>query len=271
MNKGINIFSTEWLNLVFEGKNQAYGAFQLRLNSNKRHQTSMLIAFVLFTVAVCSPMLIKSIMPKAKEQNLEVTTLVNLNMEQQLKKEEIKEIYVPPPPVRAEIKFTAPVIKPDEEVPVEQEMKTQDELNKTDIVIGAQDVQGTDTLPPDITDLEQEANKQQIVEPEILTFAVVEEQPLYPGGETALLAYILKNTRYPEEALEAGVSGRVYVGFVIDKKGKVTEVKLLRGISTSLDNEAIRVVKAMPDWTPGRQSGKPVRVSFQVPVSFVLH
>ncbi|MCX6226706.1 MAG: TonB family protein [Bacteroidia bacterium] len=270
MKKGINIFSDEWLYLVFEGKNQAYGAFQLRLKSNKRHQISILIAFIIFTVSVCSPMLIKKIMPKAKEQNLEVTTLVNLNMEQQQKPEEIKEIYIPPPPVRAEIKFTAPVIKPDEEVPVEQEMKTQEELNKTDIVIGAQDVQGTDTLPPDISDLEQEA-KQQIVEPEVLSFAIVEEQPLYPGGETALLEFITKNTHYPQEALESAVSGRVYVGFIIDKKGKVTDVKLLRGVSTVLDNEAIRVVKAMPDWTPGRQGGRPVRVSFQVPVNFVLN
>lgn len=270
MRKGINIFSIEWLNLVFEGKNQAYGAFQLRLNANKRHKTSILIAFIVFTVGVCSPMLIKRIMPKAKEQNLEVTTLVNLNLENQQKPEEIKEIYIPPPPVRAEIKFTAPVIKPDEEVPVEQEMKTQEELNKTDIVIGAQDVQGTDTLPPDITDLEQEA-KQQIVDVEILSFAVVEEQPLFPGGETALLQFIAKNTRYPEESIEAQVSGKVFVGFVIDKKGKVTDVKLLRGVSTALDNEAIRVVKSMPDWTPGRQNGKPVRVAYQVPVVFILH
>ncbi len=267
--KGINIYSAEWLDMVFEGKNQDYGAFQLRLFSNKRHRVAIIIAFAFFVLAVCSPMVLKKIMPKAKEQNLEVTTLVDLNLEQQQKEEQPKEIYIPPPPVRAEIKFTAPVIKPDEEVPVEEEMKTQEELNKTDIVIGAADVQGTDTLPPDITDLEQEA-KQQIVEVEIMPFAIVEEQPLFPGGETALLEYIAKNTHYPESAIEAGVSGRVYVGFVIGTKGQVTDVKLLRGISPVLDNEALRVVREMPAWTPGRQSGKPVRVSFQVPVNFTL-
>ena len=105
---------------------------------------------------------------------------------------------------------------------------------------------------------------------EAVPFAIVEEQPVFPGGESALLAFIRKNTRYPPEALEAGVSGKVYIGFVIDKEGKVTNVKLLRGVSTALDNEAIRVVKSLPDWLPGRQSGKPVRVSFQVPVSFIL-
>lgn len=268
MKKGINIFSLEWLNLVFEGKNQDYGAFQLRLTSNRRHRTSILIAFLLFVVGVCSPMLIKKIMPKAKDQNTEVTTLVNLNLDQP-KEEQPKEIYVPPPPVRSTIKFTAPVIKPDEEVPQEEEMKTQDELNKTDIVIGNQDVQGIDTLPPDISDLEKEAG-QQIVDVQVYSFAIVEEQPIFPGGETALLEFIAKNTHYPEEAIEAGVSGKVFIGFIIGTKGKVTDVKLLRGVSPALDNEALRVVKSMPDWTPGRQNGKPVRVAFQVPVNFTL-
>jgi len=148
-------------------------------------------------------------------------------------------------------------------------MKTQDELNETDITIGAKDVQGVDTLPPDITDLENEV-QQQIVEVEVLSFAIVEEQPLFPGGDDALLAFIKKNTHYPEEAIEAQMSGKVFVGFVIDTKGKVSNVKLLRGVSPALDNEAIRVVKSMPDWTPGRQNGRPVRVSYQVPVNFTL-
>jgi protein TonB len=212
-------------------------------------------------------MLIKAIIPKAKEQNLEVITLADLNLKQE-QPEQPKEIYVPPPPVRSQIKFTAPIIT-NEEVPVEEQMKTQDELNDTQITIGAQDVAGIDTLPPDISDLEKEAG-QQIVEVEVLSFAVVEEQPLFPGGEAALLEYIGKNTRYPEEAIEAQISGKVFVGFIISTKGKVTDVKLLRGISPVLDNEALRVVKTMPDWTPGRQNGKPVRVSFQVPVNFTL-
>ncbi|MDD4645677.1 MAG: TonB family protein [Bacteroidales bacterium] len=270
MSKGINIFSTEWLNMVFEGKNKDYGAYQLRSKSEKRHRVSMYIAFSAFTLAVCAPMLVKAILPeKGKERNLEVTTLVDLNIPEQPKEDEIKEVYVPPPPVRSELKFTAPVIKPDEEVPIEEEMKTQDELNETTIVIGAQDIQGVDTLPPDITDLENEV-QQQIVEVEVVSFATVEEQPLFPGGDEALLEFIRKNTTYPQEAIDAQVSGRVFVGFVIDQRGKVTNVKLLRGVSQALDNEAMRVVKSMPDWTPGRQNGRPVRVSYQVPVNFTL-
>lgn len=269
MKQGINIFSLQWLNLVFEGKNKDYGAFQLRLNSNRRHRNAILIAFFLFILAVCAPMLIKAIIPKSNEQNLEVTTLVDLNLKQnQPKEEQPKEIYVPPPPIRSQIKFTAPIIT-TEEVPVEEQMKTQDELLDTKITIGAQDVKGIDTLPPDITDLEKDA-RQQIVEPDIQPYAFVEEKPLFPGGEEALLDYIRKNTHYPEEAVEAQISGIVYVGFVINTKGKVTDVKLLRGVSAVLDNEAVRMVKAMPDWTPGRQNGKPVRVAYQVPVNFTL-
>jgi len=270
MKKGINIFSPEWINIVFAGKNKEYGAFQLRLTSNKRHRNSMLIAFAIFIFTVCSPMLIKAIIPKVKEQNLEVITLADLTLKQEKQQDQPKEIYVPPPPVRSQIKFTAPIIT-NEDIPVEEQMKTQDEILDTKITIGAQNVQGVDTLPPDITDLEKETAKQQIVEVETLPFAIVEEQPLFPGGEEALLAWITKNTHYPDEALEAGVSGKVYVGFVISQKGKVTDVKLLRGVSPVLDDEAVRVVKLIPDWTPGRQSGRPVRVSFQVPVSFILH
>ena len=270
MKTGTNIFSDDWIALVFEGRNQEYGAFDLRHLSNKRHRRAIIIAFVLFTIGICSPTIIKKVMPKGRERNVEVTTLANLKLEDAAP-EKPKEIYIPPPPVRSTIKFTAPVIKPDEEIPAEEQMKTQDELNKTDITIGAADVKGVDTLPPDLSGLEADAQGQQIVEVETLPFALVEEQPIFPGGEDALLAFIQKTTRYPDEAIEAGVSGRVFIGFVIDTNGKVTNVKLLRGISRALDEEALRVIRLMPDWMPGRQNGHTVRVSYSVPVNFVLH
>ncbi len=270
MKTGTNIFSDEWIALVFEGRNQDYGAFEIRHLSNKRHRRAILIAFILFTVGLTAPTVFKKIMPKSKERNLQVTTLADIKLDAPAP-EKPKEIYIPPPPVRSTIKFTAPVIKPDEEIPQEEEMKTQDELNKTEITIGAADVKGIDTLPPDLSGLEADAQGQQIVEVEVLPFALVEEQPIFPGGEDALLAFIQKTTRYPDEAIEAGVSGRVFVGFVIDTRGKVTNVKLLRGVSRALDEEALRVIRLMPDWMPGRQNGHTVRVSYSVPVNFVLH
>ena len=103
-----------------------------------------------------------------------------------------------------------------------------------------------------------------------ILFIALEDKPEFPGGQNELLRYLAKATKYPEQAKEAGISGRVHVGFVINKKGKVTEVSLLRGVHPLLDNEAMRVVKNMPDWKPGKQRNKPVKVFFNVPINFTL-
>ena len=101
-------------------------------------------------------------------------------------------------------------------------------------------------------------------------YQIVEEMPQYPGGETAMMEYVAKNVVYPKEAQEKGISGRVFVGFIVEKDGSIGEVKLLRGIGGGCDEEAIRVIKGMPKWKPGKQEGKPVRVSYQMPINFKL-
>ena len=101
-------------------------------------------------------------------------------------------------------------------------------------------------------------------------YQTVEEMPQYPGGETAMMEYVAKNVVYPKEAQEKGISGRVFVGFIVEKDGSIGEVKLLRGIGGGCDEEAIRVIKGMPKWKPGKQEGKPVRVSYQMPINFKL-
>lgn len=108
-------------------------------------------------------------------------------------------------------------------------------------------------------------------EVEPISFAVVEEKPTFPGGEAELLKFIAENTKYPEIAKENGIQGRVFVQFVIDKNGNVTNVTIARGVDPYLDAEAIRVVKMMPRWTPGKQRGKPVPVTFVVPINFKLY
>jgi periplasmic protein TonB len=99
---------------------------------------------------------------------------------------------------------------------------------------------------------------------------VVEEMPLFPGGEQALLKYIARNIEYPTIAREKGVEGKVYVSFVIDEAGNVIDTKILRGIGSGCDEEAIRVVNSMPKWTPGKQDGKNVRVHYNLPINFHL-
>jgi periplasmic protein TonB len=101
-------------------------------------------------------------------------------------------------------------------------------------------------------------------------FTVVEQMPEFPGGEEKMLRFLMENIKYPETARENGISGSVYVTFVVGKNGVISDVKLLRGIGGGCDEEAIRVIKMMPHWVPGRQNGKSVAVLFNLPVNFKL-
>lgn len=103
-----------------------------------------------------------------------------------------------------------------------------------------------------------------------MVYDVVEVMPQYPGGQIAMLKYIMENIKYPKQIMEEGIQGRVTVSFIVEKDGRVSNVRLLRSVQPSLDKEAIRVVKSMPKWTPGKQNGKPVRVRFNLPVMFKL-
>ena len=113
-----------------------------------------------------------------------------------------------------------------------------------------------------------EVEEEEVVEQEI--FQIVEEMPAFPGGEAKLMEYVAKNIKYPQIARETGIQGRVFVGFVVEPDGSVSNVKVLRGIGGGCDEEAMRVVKSMPKWKPGKQRGKAVRVSYMLPVNFKL-
>ena len=104
-----------------------------------------------------------------------------------------------------------------------------------------------------------------------MVFDVVEVMPQFPGGQIAMLKYIMENIKYPKQIMEEGIQGRVTVSFIVEKDGRVSNVRLLRSVQSALDKEAIRVVKSMPKWTPGKQNGKPVRVRFNLPVMFKLN
>lgn len=101
-------------------------------------------------------------------------------------------------------------------------------------------------------------------------FDVVEQPPSFPGGQAALMSYLSKSVKYPQEAMEDNVQGRVIVGFIVEKDGSVSNAKIIRGVDSALDKEAIRIVMSMPKWTPGRQNGRNVRTKYNVPVNFKL-
>jgi len=113
-----------------------------------------------------------------------------------------------------------------------------------------------------------EVEEEEIVEQEI--FMVVEEMPEFPGGIAKLGDYLAKNIKYPQMARESGVQGKVFITFVVEPDGHVSNVKVVRGIGAGCDEEAVRVIKNMPKWKPGKQRGKAVRVSYNVPVNFKL-
>lgn len=267
----IDLASTEWCELIFKGKNKEYGAYEMRTNSPKRHNISMLIVVVFALVAFSIPALIKMATPEQKEVMTEVTTLSQLE-EPEVKQDEMKKVepVAPPPPaLKSSIKFTAPVIKKDEEVREDEEIKSQEELTQTKVSISIADVKGNDEANgKDIADLKQVVTQ---AEPEKeKVFDMVEQMPTFPGGQSELLSFIGKNLKYPTIAQENGTQGRVICQFVVGKDGQVREVTIVRSLDPYCDKEAIRVIKSMPKWIPGKQNGKPVAVKYTVPITFKL-
>jgi len=154
------------------------------------------------------------------------------------------------------------VITTEEVVEEEGNLFNQDELNQT-----------TSNEPVAIAEEIPEAVvKEEVIEVEESkpVFTIVEEMPSFPGGEDARNKFLAENIKYPQQASENGIQGTVYVSFVVDSKGNVTDVKVLRGIGGGCDEEAIRVVRSMPQWHPGKQNGKQVRVLFNMPIYFRL-
>ncbi len=273
----IDLISSDWVDLVFEGRNKAYGAYRLRKSTTKRNILAM-VAVVLLLIVAFIILTVKNFVDeqRAKVAMTQVAELTNYKQPE--KKAEVKQKKVEVEPervverVKSSIKFTAPVIKKDEEVKPDEELKTQDELMSTKTAIGTFDVKGNDDANGEILKA-----KEVIAEPEPpkheeenKVFDIVEQQPLFPGGPAALMKYLSENTKYPVVAQENGVQGRVTVQFVVEKDGSISDVHVLRGVDPSLDKEAVRVVKSMPRWTPGKQNGITVRVNYRVPVLFRL-
>ncbi len=167
-----------------------------------------------------------------------------------------------PPIVREkepeQAKPVPPKVSVEEIVIVEDDTPIEDEIDFTS--------ESTEDLTLALDDFAMEDDASD----EAIPFVILEDKPEFPGGERALLRYLVKSVNYPIIAQENGIQGKVYLSFVIGKTGKVRDVKILRGADPSLDKEAIRVVSSMPDWKPGKQRNKFVSVSYQVPINFTL-
>lgn len=261
---GLMVVDMSWNNIlaparnamVFEERHQDYGAFVLR----RDYVRNLLIAFfgsvLFFGLAIYTPKIIAAM--SGEEEVVEVKKIVDVNLdlfEEEKKDEPPPPPVEPPPPVKIEsVQFTQleAVDKPVEEPP-----PTQEALVETNAGVVTQEGAKIDEPPPPVDE-----------EPQI--FTIVEEMPSFPGGEKELFKFLEKTMKYPPMAIDAGIKGVVYVTFVVDESGKVRDPKVLRGIGGGCDEEALRVIKAMPPWEPGKQRGKPVRVQYNMPVRFTL-
>ena len=258
----IDLVNNDWVDLVFQGRNQEYGAYKLRKGTSRRNVISiitMLAAAALIYLGISLKNFIE-----ASTQKVAVTQVQELSaLEKPKEKAEVKQkkVEIQQPEkvverVKSSVKFTAPVIKKDDEVKPEDELKNQDELLNTKTAIGALDVKGNDDKDGEVLKL-KETVAQPEPKPEVeKVFEVVEQMPSFPGGDKALLEYLSNNIKYPV--------------VVVEKDGSITDVKVVRSVDPSLDKEAARVVKSMPRWIPGKQNGSAVRVKYNVPVSFKL-
>ena len=164
-----------------------------------------------------------------------------------------QEVKPPPPPPPPKVVEVLNIV--DDDVEIEEELEIEDTEADEETII--------DVAPIIETEAEEEEEEAQV-------FFIVEEMPEFPGGELALRKYIANSIKYPVIAQENGIQGKVYVTFVVDRDGSVSNAHVARGIDPSLDKEALRVVNSLPKWKPGKQRGKPVRVSYTVPINFVL-
>ena len=278
----IDLYDPKWVDMVFAGKNKEYGAYQLRKGTSGRNIKALLI-LVIAAALVGGFLAWKVIEQKqAEEQQAYMEAMELANLQKQAKKEEKKKETVKPkiepkkeiPVARENQKITAPVIKKDELVKEENQVKQMDKLDDK-VAVGTEDKEG-------VKDRTVEAVRSEITvaapppppapKPEVATkvFDVVEEMPSFPGGNVALMSYLNGNTKYPVVAQENGVQGKVIISFVVERDGSISDVKVARSVDPSLDREAQRVVKSMPRWTPGKQNGQTVRVKYTVPVVFRL-
>ncbi len=270
----IDLNSSKWCELAFEGKNQNFGGFVIRQEIGKRHLIAIIASILAIALAFIIPALIDKI-PKEKDATVDFTVteveMANLDDQEVEKNDEIQPLVEapPPPPLKSSIKFTAPVITADENVKDEEEIKTQDEMAQTNINISIANVEGVDT-----EDAQDIADFREVIaepEPEVeKPYEAVEQMPQFPGGDAELMKYIYDNLRYPAVAQENGIQGRVILRFVVSKTGAIENVQVLRSPDPSLEKEAIRVVKSMPKWIPGKQNGNNVPVYFTLPVQFKL-
>ena len=282
MAKDVDLTSREWRDIVFEGKNKDFGAYKLRESSVSRHTKA--IVWVLISVAIILILLILSVsgvFAKPEEEQIVTSTeqeIATFDAEEEIEEEEEEIFQLPEEPeeiiapeeVANQQQVTDLLIVDDDKIEEDKQVKNQEDVLENEAAVGAVDItEGTNDLNK-IAIKEEVIAAPKVEEEGPVSIAMVEQKPEFPGGEAAMYKWLGDNINCPPAASEEGVQGRVVVEFVVGKDGSITNVRVVRPRHPALDKEALRVVKAMPKWVPGRNNGQPVKVTYTLPVTFRL-
>lgn len=281
MAKDVDLSSKEWRDIVFEGKNKEYGAYEMRAKSVSRHNKAMIVIVIViiavFALAFLVNTVIKSVEARpTDEAEQALVEMATEEAEEETPEEEPQRVEEQQPEVVKEellntVKLTEIAIVDDNEV--KEEIKSQDELRETETAVGKQN---EDRGVDDIINAQEHKDVVVVEEkkPEPVddnkVFESVEQHPQFPGGDAALLKYVSDHIRYPSVAQENNIQGRVVVQFVVTKTGSIGQVKVVRSKDPDLDKEAVRVVKTLPKFVPGKMNGHAVNVWYTLPITFRL-
>ncbi|MDE7152826.1 MAG: energy transducer TonB [Muribaculaceae bacterium] len=284
MPKDVDLSSKEWRDLIFEGKNKDFGAYELRKKSDGRHNRAMIytvLGLIVVLVGAFVYGLYHDYKMKQKEAELqaqleqELAVLANQPEEEEIEEEEVQQRVEEQKPealpeeILNTMKATEIAVVDDDEVV--EEIKSQDELKETTTAIGSTNFdQGTDDLNVVRTYKEEVIVEEKKEDLDTQVFQSVEQMPQFPGGDVELMKYINSHIKYPTMAMENNIQGRVVVQFVVTRNGSVGEVKVIRSRDKDLDAEAVRVVKSLPNFIPGKMNGQAVNVWYTLPVTFKL-
>lgn len=253
--------------IVFEQRNKGYGAYVLRKMYDKHINTAVAIAIALFLLFISLPAIIefikgKEVVTKAPAKKVKYTDLAQPPpMDKTVPPPPKIDI---PPPVKTVIKYLPPQVT-EEEVPEEEEMPDIKEVKANET--GNENVEGEPQVEFNVAPATEVITEEDVVEQ---VYTIVEQMPDFPGGTDELMKFLAKKTKYPPLALRMGIEGSVYVQFVVTKEGSIDAVQVVKGISKECDEEAMRVIKSMPNWKPGKQNGRTVPVKYVLPIKFKI-
>ena len=259
--------------IIFGARHRAYGAFDLRQKYRPTLTRALWLGVGLFLLGLAIPTLYAHFGPRQLTTNEQSMREVNLT---KLPDPPV-ELPVPVPPVEQApavntVRNLPLIVMPEAEVVDENLPPTTDQLQ--DATSGTETAAGTGEeaviLAPEATTPTAQEKMVEVEAKPDAPFLVVEQQPEFPGGIDALRTFLNKNLTYPRQAASASVSGRVYISFVVNTDGSLADVQVLKGIGFGCDEEAMRVVQKMPRWRAGKQSGRAVRVKYNLPISFTL-